>query len=219
MGELPWVMREVEIGGRMWRVETVEDQGALLAASEGRAQFPFGLMLWESAVALAAEFAARPEWVRGRSVLELGCGVGLAGVVAAALSARVVQTDHDPAALEAARRTGELNGVRDVRVEAADWHAWNDAAAFDLIIAADVIYDAADHQALLDVMDRALAPGGRALLADPGREAQGEFIARAGREGWRVVRSECQVADLSPNAPAGAEIAVTIVAMARAQGR
>ena len=212
MDSLPLVRREIVIGGRGWVVEAAEDQDALLSASEGRAQFPFGLMLWESAVALAGVLYERAAEVRGARVLELGCGIGLAGVIAAGLGARVVQTDHDPGALEAARRTARLNGVEGIETVAADWHDWRVAGTFDLIIGADVTYDAADHAAVLCVLERALAVGGRVLLADPGREAQAAFVARAEAAGWRVKWSERRVADLQR---AGTEMAVAMLEMER----
>lgn len=207
---LPLTLREISIGGRPWRVETVEDQDALLDAAEGRAQFPFGLMLWESAVALAAELSERPNLVAGKTVLELGAGLGLAGVVAASLGARVLQTDHDAGALAACRRTAELNSVGGVEMMLGDWHDWQIAGPFDVILGADVAYDGADHPALLAVMARTLGAGGVALLADPGREQQAAFAVQAKTAGWRVNRSIRSVADLKP-VVIGAQIGVTIL--------
>ena len=209
---LPYVRRAIAIGGRDWIVETVEDQDALLAASEGRAQFPFGLMLWEGAVALAEELCARAETLRGKRVLELGCGIGLVGVVAAGLGARVTATDHDDGVLEACRRTAQLNGVTGAETVAADWHDWRLEGTYDFIFGADVTYDAADHGVVLAVLERALAQGGQVMLADPGREAQAAFIARAEAAGWRGAVSERRVGDLQR---VGMEMAVAIIEMGR----
>eukprot|EP01051_Picozoa_sp_SAG22_P004714 SAG22_NODE_260_length_13403_cov_57.915589_9_plen_190_part_00 len=64
----------------------------------------FGSKIWPSARLLVAHLAAsegeRP--LSGQRVLELGCGVGLAGIAAAALGARVVLTDRDEEALRQA---------------------------------------------------------------------------------------------------------------------
>ena len=207
---LPFVQRSVPIGGRTWMVETVDDQDALLAAAEGRAQFPFGLMLWESAVALAAELGERPALVAGRSVLELGAGVGLCGVVAATLGARVTQTDHDADALAACERTALSNGISNIARTTGDWHDWRHGGTFDVILGADVAYDGGDHAALLTVLSRAMAPGGLVLLADPGRAQQAPFVAKAEALGWLIVETIRRVDDLKP-ALIGAQMAVTIL--------
>lgn len=216
MVELPRVARSIEIGGRTWAVETVEDEEALLAAAETRKRFPFGLMLWESAVALAGVLAAEPGLVAGRTVLELGCGIGLSGVVAASLGGRVVATDHDEAALMAARRTAAANGVSTLDTANGDWHDWRVPGRFDVILGADVAYDGEAHTALLDVLHAALAKGGKVLLADPGRTAQAAFLTRAAAAGWHVRAQICSVPEIKPSQAAGRHIPVSILWLGRA---
>ena len=195
---LPLVRRSIVIGNRTWLVDTVDDENALLARAETAAQFPFGLMLWESAIALAKHLTEYPALVAGKSVLELGAGLGLTGVVAASLGACVTQTDHDASALTACQRTAALNSNTNITCQTGDWHDWRDAARYDVILGADIAYDGDDHAALLAVFDRALAPGGRILLADPGREKQPLFIARAQTAGWRVEKSLRRINELKP---------------------
>ena len=211
----PFTRREIAIGGRTFTVETVDDQEALLATASDRAIFPFGLMLWEAAIALAEEFSGRGAQIAGKSMLELGAGLGLCGVVAAALGAHVTQTDHDPATLAACARTGHLNGVTGIRCQPGDWHAWRDDARYDFIIGADIAYDSDDHAAILALCQRNLGAGGTVLIADPGRENQALFLNRAATQGWRVRRSGRAVADLKL-AVADAQINVTIIELTRA---
>src|SRR5205085_8137477 len=54
---------------------------------------PYWALIWPSALALARFLIRTDALCRGKRVLELGCGAGLAGIVAAALGARVLQTD------------------------------------------------------------------------------------------------------------------------------
>ena len=54
----------------------------------------FGLYLWPSALLLAKVVWANRVQMRGASVLELGAGVGLPGMVAAAAGADVVLSDR-----------------------------------------------------------------------------------------------------------------------------
>src|SRR5581483_5896757 len=123
--KLPLVTTEIAIGARAYRVTAVQNQDALLDAAEELEHFPYGFLLWESAVGLARWLAADPARVAGRSVLELGAGVGLPGIVAQALGAQVWQTDHQKGALLVARENARQNGVGDIQQFLADWRDWS----------------------------------------------------------------------------------------------
>ncbi|MEQ1696794.1 MAG: methyltransferase domain-containing protein [Hyphomicrobiaceae bacterium] len=193
---LPFVRRSIPLGTRSWLIDTVDDELALLSHAETSAQFPFGLMLWESAIALAQLLTANPTLAANKSVLELGAGLGLTGVVAASLGATVTQTDHDEAALASCARTAALNGITTITRHPGDWHTWTDPNRYDLILGADITYDGDDHTALLTVFDRALAPTGTILLADPCRENLSPFIALARTANWTITQTKATVADL-----------------------
>ncbi len=79
--------------GRSWLIDAVKDQDRLLAAADHFDNFPYGLLLWDGAVVLADALAEIGS-LEGRSVLELGAGVGLTGLAARHLKASVVQMDH-----------------------------------------------------------------------------------------------------------------------------
>src|SRR3954471_9299348 len=111
VGKFPLLDYRLRQGGREW---TVLHTGAVLTeADETHAivlkthRLPYWGSLWPSAIALSHEIAGRPGAFRGRSVLELGAGVGLPGIVAATLGARVMQTDRDELSLHLCKRNGE----------------------------------------------------------------------------------------------------------------
>jgi predicted nicotinamide N-methyase len=138
------------------------DLAVLLEAAVEEA--PYWAELWPSARALAEAVATRD--VRGLRVLEVGAGLGLPALVAAALGADVTASDVDPAALtyvlESARATGLTVAVAEfdfARPSAA-------LAGFDLVLAADVLYEERSV-ALLDGLLPRL--GHEVWLADPGR--------------------------------------------------
>src|SRR5436305_1309421 len=94
-GEFPLQECRLQVGGREWSllhtgaVLTQADEAHFL--TELRDRLPYGVALWPSAIALAHEIAVRAGDFLGRTVLELGAGTGLPGIVAATLGARVVQ--------------------------------------------------------------------------------------------------------------------------------
>nr|WP_229779433.1 50S ribosomal protein L11 methyltransferase [Pseudomonas matsuisoli] len=108
---------------------------------------PYWAFCWASGLALSRWLAAHPETVRQRKVLDFGAGSGIAGIAAAKRGARdVVACDLDPVALGAARENAELNGVT-LRYES---DLFSTRERYDLLIAADVLYDRSN----LPLLDR-----------------------------------------------------------------
>jgi predicted nicotinamide N-methyase len=143
---------------------------------------PYWSVLWRSGVALAQELEG--ESLAGLRVVELGCGLGVPSLAAARRGASVLATDADPEALELLERNAELNGVQ-VETSVVDWDrpdALLERAPFDLILAADVLYEETSIVSLLSLLPR-LAP--QAWLADPGRAPAATFADRA-RDRWSI---------------------------------
>ncbi|MEY2933212.1 MAG: hypothetical protein RL033_3961 [Pseudomonadota bacterium] len=203
-GDLPLHEYRLSLGGRTW---TILHTGAVLS-DEDEHQFlrgdqprlPYGIALWPSAIALAHEIAARP--LQGVSMLELGAGTGLPGIVAAALGARVVQTDRNKAALIVCRMNADANGVL-IEQRAADWTAWNEADTYDFIVGADILYADSVHPQLRRIFESNLAPGGRLLLSDPFRAESIELLQAMEAEGWNVAFNKWTVGVVPPPRPIG----------------
>jgi predicted nicotinamide N-methyase len=147
--------------------ETLIDEDAF-AADEF---LPYWAELWPAALALAEALPA----VEGRRVVELGCGLGVPALIAAALGAEVTAVDWAPDAVELLRRNAERNGLA-LRAEVRDWREpW--AERFDLALAADVLYEQRNVGPVLARL-RELAPV--ALVGLAGRPYEAEFLRAAG---------------------------------------
>ena len=143
---------------------------------------PYWSVLWRSGVALARELDGMA--LRGRRVVELGCGLAVPSIAAARAGAAVLATDACAEALALAARNARANGVR-IETAAVDWAAPEELVArapFDIVLAADVLYERASVAPLLSLLPR-LAP--EVWLADPGRPAATAFVEQAGRR-WAV---------------------------------
>jgi predicted nicotinamide N-methyase len=141
------------------------------AAFEHDEFLPYWAELWPAALALAGALPARLEGVR---VVELGCGLGVPSLVAAARGAAVTATDFAPEGIHLLRRNAERNGIP-LRVEVHDWREpWPER--FDLVLAADLLYEQRNVEPLLERL-RELAP--RALVGLAGRPYEAELLRRA----------------------------------------
>lgn len=138
---------------------------------------PYWAELWPSGLALAR---ALPDDLRATTVVELGSGLGIPSLVAAARGADVLAVDWAGDAIELLRENAARNRLH-VRAEVADWRDFD--GTFDLVLAADVLYERRNVEPLLALLPR-LAP--RVLLAEPGRPYLGTFLERAEPE-WTIV--------------------------------
>jgi predicted nicotinamide N-methyase len=172
-----------DLDGRSLIVTAAADLEALLLTDREIEKPPYWAVLWPSGTALAAHLKSQRDLVR-KVTLELGCGCGLAGIVARRKGARVLQTDLFPEAVALARWNARRNGVGGIRYLAMDWQRWSLRGKFDRIIAADVLYERALHAPLQAILEANLARRGEALLADPGRPLALEFAARLEAAGW-----------------------------------
>ncbi len=144
---------------------------------------PYWAELWPAAGALAA---ALPERLDGLRVLELGCGLGVPSLVAAARGASVTALDWAAEAVALLRENAERNELR----LTAEQHDWREplAGRYDLALAADVLYERRNVEPVLARLGEA-AP--EALVGLAGRPYEAEFLKRAGeieQVGERVVR-------------------------------
>lgn len=155
---------------------------------------PYWARSWESASGLA-------EWLRRRSlpapnVLDLGCGLGLAGIAAAAAGANVLFADAAHSALLFARYN-----AWPWRSQAAfrrlDWQREQLARQFKLILGADILYDPRDWPHLDRFWRRHLEPRGTVVLGEPGRGSAAHFPDWAQAQGWEV-QSELQIIRARP---------------------
>jgi predicted nicotinamide N-methyase len=150
---------------------------------------PYWSVLWRSGVALACELedVALP----GLRVVELGCGLAVPSIAAARRGAAVLATDGCADAHTLVERNAHGNDVRidTATVDCAEPDELVRRAPFDLVLAADVLYEHASVPLLLSLLPR-LAP--EAWLADPGRPAGVAFLEQAGSQ-WSI---ETRVGDL-----------------------
>lgn len=166
---------------------------------QGRGQaddLPFWTTLWPAAMILAAMVAQAPPPADG-PVLELGAGLGLPGLVAAALGRRALITDLEPDALEFAQAAVEANGLADrATVMALDWTAPPpDLGRFQTIYGAEIVYQPKIYPTLVQFLQTIVAPDGTVFLSHEARPFVPAFfgLARAAfgvKGARRVMRGE-----------------------------
>ncbi len=156
-------------------------------------RLPYWADIWPSSTVLSAHMVSLAKSGRKRTAskgLELGCGVGLVTLGAMFAGYDMLSTDYYTDALAFTRANGFRRFGRSPEARMIDWRSFpDDANGFDLILASDVLYEKEYARLLPGIFKRALAPGGMAIVADPGRIGVPEFMEECDEVGL-VIRSK-----------------------------
>ena len=179
-------------------------------ASEDQLHLPYWAELWDSAMGVAQFLVNRDEGGRMKdepgaarrsihpssfilppspSVLDLGCGMGLAGTAAAGMGHRVLFADLEAPALLFAR-LNSLPWADRVRTRRLNWQTDRLGESFDLILGADILYEKKQWPFLEPFWRAHLSPGGRVLLGEPGRQTGDLFIECIASKGWTLMQHQ-----------------------------
>lgn len=164
----------------------------------------FWATLWPCAMTTAKLVGTTRLIDASMRILEIGSGVGLVGLCAAARGATVRLTDGDPAAVGLLERNIAQNGFGD-RCDAAVYR-WEDppdgAWGPDLILGCDVLYDPASHGLVAELI---ATLGCSALLTDPQRPSAAGAAGVLRDHGLRVWETT------APAAGGGCAVRVLVV--------
>jgi predicted nicotinamide N-methyase len=147
-------------------------------------QMPYWAEIWPAAVTLSRQIMEGGE-LAGRSVLELGAGVGMASIAAAKSGACVLCTDYSTEALRFVAYNAMRNRVV-LDTCRLDWRMVMGDEKFDAVIAADVLYERVNLLPIVTAIDALLAPDGVAYIADPRRRLADQFLELVHENGFRV---------------------------------
>lgn len=183
-GEFDVVRTAVPVAGRTIVLHHPRSADALIdedAFAEDE-RLPYWADVWPSAIVLAGR-VIQLEGASNR-LLELGCGAGLVAVAATLAGFEVTATDYYADAL----RFTELNVLANTGVlviaREADWRRFpHDLGRFDVVVGSDVLYEREHAELVASAIDRTMTGRGRSILADPGRLAAADFVARCAERG------------------------------------
>ena len=144
------------------------DHPAVHEAFDRDEYMPYWADLWPASRMLAKAIF-RETWTPGTEALEIGCGLGLPGIVALSVGLRVTFSDYDSCALCFAADNARLNGFDDFRTLQLDWRNPPADLRLPVLLASDLIYELRNVEPIVDFIKGVLAPGGLCLITDQDR--------------------------------------------------
>jgi len=182
---------DLTIGGRAYQLVRPRSVDDLISEEDFAIdeRIPYWADCWPSARILASLVAEHTG--ADRTLLELGCGIGLVSLVAATAGYQVLATDYYADSLEFTAANAQRHNIDRVDTRLVDWRKLPaDLGMFDVIVAADVLYEREYAELVASVIARALAPGGRAIVTDPGRRPAEGFVAQCQAQGLQAALAQ-----------------------------
>ena len=143
-------------------------------------EFPLWSKIWEASIVLANHMAAMPVDPQ-KHLLEIGCGIGLVGTVAARCGHRITMTEYNRDSLNFARANVRVNHTTESLepgIVELDWTKPALEGRFDMILGSEVVYKEEYFEPLLGLFRRYLKPEGEIILAEGLRKTSMEFFKR-----------------------------------------
>ena len=166
---------DLTIGGRPFRFHVPRTIDRFIDSSDPLRNFPLWSKIWEASLLLASKLAARPV-SPGERLIELGAGLGVAGVAAAAFGHDITITEYDPHALAFLYANRLENQCHAAQVCRLDWHNPELHVSFDVILGSELIYKESDFMIMRTLFRKLIKPGGEVLLAAEMRQTNKAFL-------------------------------------------
>ncbi len=189
------VVSDVPVGDRTFSIVRPSNSDDLIREEDFvlDERLPYWADIWPASTILARHFVELSKSKRPRNPgrgLELGCGVGLVTLAAMVAGYDMIASDYYTDALAFTRANAFRNIGRSPDAPMIDWrHFPADVKGLDLILASDVLYEKEYARLLPGIFKRALAPGGMAIVSDPGRVGVPDFLEECKDVGL-VIRSK-----------------------------
>ena len=181
------------------RQQYCDPDGAAESLGISSAIWPLFGLIWPSGAQLAAQIALRP--VRHtEKILEIGCGLALATLVAHRRGAHITASDCHPLAASFLNENARLNGLSELNYKHGQWgdaRPVPDALAlvclsgqYDLIIGSDLLYERDTPALLAAFIDRHAAPQSEVWIVDPDRGHRPAFNRKMAARGFALKRDK-----------------------------
>lgn len=162
-----------------------DPEGLAEAAGISSATWPLFGMIWPSARVLAGVMQTHE--VAGKRILEIGCGLALASIVAHRRLADITASDFHPLTGNFLQHNLKLNALPPLKYQIGNWSRENPKLGkFDLIIGSDVLYERGQAELLSTFIETHAAPDMEVIIIDPNRGYCGGLNRNMNERGFQL---------------------------------
>lgn len=190
----------LEIYTLLDRQQYYDPTGAAARLGICSAAWPLFGMLWPSGLQLAKKIVKRPINT-DQKILEIGCGLGLASLMAHRLGANVTASDRHPLAQHFLNKNITKNFLPEIAYRHGQWGveqaiSLKDTGAalvserYDLVMGSDLLYDPSSPAQVAEFIDQVAAEKSEVWVMDPNRGYRNQFSRVMSGYGFSLVKDK-----------------------------
>ena len=176
------------------RQQYADPEGLAAELGISSANWPLFGVVWDSSKVLAHlmhEFE-----IKGKRILEVGCGMALSCHVLNSRLADITATDYHPEVESYLAVNVELNNSRPISFKRCDWADKEDGLGrFDLIIGSDLLYELNHPTLLSSFIDKHASLECEIIIVDPGRSQTASFCKKMNAMNYACTKSPAENTD------------------------
>lgn len=171
---------EITINGRKFSYFLPRDITPFIDTNSPMHNFPLWAKVWPASIVLAdfmATFPVDPE----KQILEIGSGIGIAGIAASAFGHTVTITEYNKDALVFAEANAAINGCSGIPIVSMNWNNPQLNSRYDEIIGSEIIFREQDFAPIQNLFQSYLKPDGEIVVVSEIRKPVIEFYQKMQR--------------------------------------
>ncbi len=188
---------DMDVHIRMLRdtLQFQDNDGVAKKLGISSAAWPISGVIWPSGQVLA--HLMLNYHIKGRKVLEVGCGIGLASLVLNNRLADITATDHHPETERFLIHNTTLNGGKTIPFVRTGWANLTDEklGKFDLIIGSDLLYESEHVDLLAAFINQHCRRRCNVIIVDPGRGFHAKFSKKMSSLGFSFIKEKPTTTD------------------------
>ncbi len=151
-----------------------DDDGAAQALGISSASWSLFGIVWPSGKVLAHQVLDKD--IKGKRILEVGCGIGLSSLLLNLRDADITATDYHPEAGAFLQENVRINEAKEIPFVRTGWEDIDSGIGkFDLIIGSDILYESEHVELLAKFIEQHANPQCEVMIVDPGRGNHARF--------------------------------------------
>jgi predicted nicotinamide N-methyase len=213
-----FIIKEINFGDNIIKIAEIKDPSvyfdALLKNDASHPdvvdeKIPYWCELWPSSMGLSEFLVKNSRLVKNKTVLEIGCGLGLCGIVAAKSGGSVMLTDYIQQAIDFAAYNWKQNFKTSPNTKLLDWRKPEGFEPVDVLLASDVAYESRSFKYLINAFKKLVKKNGLILISEPNRKFTKEFFQKLKDNGFQLKED---VVEISKN---GIEYKISVYLITR----
>ena len=156
--------------------EQVKEIYESILKEDSSKDFPFWAKLWPSSIALIQFLQTKSDLIKGKTVLEIGAGIGLPSFFIAGKAKSIQVTDYELDAVELMYKNIAHLNLDNVQAFRLDWNKVPKGIKPEVLILSDVNYNPNEFDPLIALIKELVASGTLVILSTPQRIMASPFV-------------------------------------------